>query len=268
MIKFFKGSTDYTSDLSRAIDSPLVLSFTSGANHCEVKSLKPLNKLFFDVSSSNDATSLHVNYWDGSNYASQPDNIVDNTNILERYGFIEWDSPEDEVKDGDYYKYRFQLNGLTTTTNLTFKYVGIVFCEQHDLIAECPDALEYRPDGDRTLIRFIVNAKNDIVQNFRNKGNYVLGKEFGGVNARDLTEFDFHEPEQLKQAATYLALEKLFFWRSQEVDDKWFVRSRSYNKKYGDSINVFFVSIDSDGSGSKSSSENEYSITTGVIYRV
>ena len=267
MIKVFKGSTEYTSDIERAVDSPLTLSFTSGAASIEVRSLKPLTKLFFDTLSNNDSTSLHVHYWDGSAFTSQVSNIVDNTKTFERYGFVSWTNPTSGmVKDGDYYRYRFQLDGLSTSANIVFRFIGVVFCQEHDLLAECPDALEYRPDGDKTLNRFIISAKNDIVQNFRNKGNYV--SSVSGVSARDLTEFDFNEPDQLKMAAVYLSLEKLFFWRSQDIDDKWIERSRAYNKKYGDSINVFFASIDSNGDGKSGALDNEFGITTGVIYRV
>lgn len=264
MIKLIQGSTDYTADLNRALDSPVIFDVASGSLTIEVKCLKKLTQLFFDVQSEHDCDTIAVTAWNGTSFVAISDH-EDDSNILTRAGFIRWSNPSDLALDSSFYRYRFTISGGSVSANpvnVTFRYIGIVFCEMHDLKGEMPDASDFKPDADHSLIRFIVAAKKDIVQRFRNGGNNVFD-----VAPRDLTEFDFNEPSQLRQASTYLALSKLCFYRSDAVDDKWSDRSKDYNDKYGKAVQLFFISLDTNGDGVKDATTKEFSVNTGVLNR-
>jgi hypothetical protein len=262
MIRLFKGSTEYTSNLSRAIDTALSIAISSGDSTLEVRSDTPLSQLFFDALSTHDCTALDVQYWNGSAFASVT-NAIDDTDLLKRYGFIKWTNPTDQAKSGDYYLYRFALSGgLVSPSSIAFRYIGIVFCQQHDITGEMPDAADYKPDADASLIRFIVGAKCDIVQRFRNTGKNIFN-----LIPKDITEFHFLDPSQLTSAAKYLALSKLAFYRSDKIEDVWLERSKHWAEEYNSAIQLFFLTIDEDEDGKAQPGGSEFQVHCGVIVR-
>ncbi len=271
MIKLLQDGDDYTAALQRALDSKITFDVGSGSLVLEVFSKKPLSQLFFDVVSAHDCDELTVETWNGSAYVSV-DELADNTAFLTRYGFIAWENPEGIAVDPDedsLYKYRFTISGGTVgdpveEVDLDLRYVGIVFSQMNDMKVAFPIADDYIPAGDQSNIRFVVAAKDDIVQHFRNSGKNVLDV----VASRDLTEFDFNDPAQLKQASTYLSLAKLCESRSDAVDDKWDARAKNFMAKYGSAIQLFFVSLDTNGDGKTDPDEREWSVNSGVLVRV
>lgn len=261
MLKIFKGSTEFTSDFSRGLDAAVVLSFSSGAAWIEIRSPKPLTQLFFDVAGSHNGTALAVSTWTGAAFESVTDS-VDDTKVLTRSGYVSWRNPTTIAKDGERYRYRFDT-GQTDTQNLTFRFLGMVFCQEFDLKSQAASIARFKPAGDTNLTRFLVAAKDDIVQNLRNRGKKIWGTE-----PRDLTEFDFLEPGQVRTAAAYLALSKIFFEISDEPNDKWIEKSKDFAAKYGDAIQVFWLSLDLDGDGEKDDDSTEsMAIQSGVMVR-
>lgn len=269
MIRLFVGSTDRTSDLKRALEDEFSISVSASLDSFEVRSEKPLSRLWFEVSSDHAATGVTVEIFNGSTWTACT-SVVDDTSILKAPGFLSWVNPtiSDAFLSGGFYRYRFTLNALPASgdsdPSLVFLYVGILFCDDSDLRREFSNVDDYKPEGDETHIRARIAAKDDIVQNYRNRGVVVFG-----VQPRDLTEFDFLNPDQFRMAATYKSLEKTFGWRSDAVDDKNEKRADKFAKNFGDAINLLFSSIDIDGDGEDDSATGgDMRVNTGEFLRV
>ena len=246
-MKYFVGATEITSALESALDTPISVSFGVGTTTISVKSSKPLTKLYFDLTSSHDGT-LSVQYYNGA--FGLLTTVDDRTNSLKSRGWIKWTKPTDEVKNGDFYEYRFLVSGVGTLVVGSLVFAGVIFAEDKDCTKDVPNLADYIPEGDSSLIRFHVSAMDDLVQYFRGKGKKVYDTE-----AKQLTEYDFHDPSELKQAGKYLALAKLFFWRSDALDDKWYSKAKDFEKLAYDAADVHFLSLDTDGDGEEDSSE-------------
>lgn len=248
-VKYFIGATEITYDLESAIDTPISASIGAGSTTFEAQSTKPLTKLYFDLTAAHDGT-LAVQYWNGSSFVAVT-GLEDRTDNLVKRGWIKWTKGSD-AKDGSYYKYRFVLSGVTTPVSGSLRFIGVIFAEDKDCKTDVPDIADYIPSGDTSLLRFHVSGKDDLVNFFRAKGKNVFDTDY-----RKLTEYDFHDPEELKQAGKYMALAKVFFWRSDSVDDKWYSKAKDFEAKGYSAANVYFLSLDTDGDGVEDDNEKQ-----------
>ena len=58
-----------------------------------------------------------------------------------------------------------------------------------------------------------------------------------------------HDVFQIREAAKHLALSKIFFNLSDNVDDHWFRKFEEYRDKYKIAISLYNFSYDEDGDG-------------------
>lgn len=250
MVKYFVGSNEVTYDLETALDTPIAVSVGVGTTYIEAKSTKPLSKLYFDLTGAHDGV-LDAEYWNGSSLVNMV-GLTDRTDNLVKRGWIQWEKQSNDSADSGFYRYRFSITAVTAPISASLRFIGVIFAEDKDCKTDVPDISDYIPTGDTSLIRFHVSAKDDLVQFFRSKGKSVYDTE-----PKKLTEYDFHDPEELKQSGKYLALAKVFFWRSDAVDDKWYSKAKDFEANGYASANVYFLSLDTDGDGEKDTDEKQ-----------
>ena len=250
-MKFLFNTADITNGVNAAIDTALVLSLNVGTNTLEVQNDKPISKLYFSASSAHGG-ALAVQYWNGTSYAAVS-SLNDLTNSLKSDGWVEWVNPTDLAKDGDYYKFLFVLSGVTASVNETFRFIGIVFAEDKDLKKEYPNISDYLPAGDTSFIRFHASTADAIVQFFRAKGKATRPQ--GSSRLYQLDAFDFLDTNEMRQAGKFIALSKIFHWLSDSVDDKWYQKGRDFLAQGNSSLEVYYLSIDTDRDASPDESE-------------
>jgi hypothetical protein len=108
------------------------------------------------------------------------------------------------------------------------------------------------PPGEVSHISAHVASRDMIIQQLRNMG-YV--KEDDNSNISNLTPWDLHDINEIKQAAKYLALSKIFFNLSDSVEDNWWKKYREYHDKFEEAFRLARISLDLNNDGIKDTEE-------------
>jgi hypothetical protein len=258
-MKVLINGIDQTTALENGIDTPVAYSVLTTGTTIEVQSERPLTKLYWVLTSPHDGV-LASSYFNGT-VLTALSLIRDTTNKLKSQGWVTWERPSNDSKDGGFYRYVFVLSGATVDVASTIRFVGVVFSEDKDLRAEYPNVTDYLPAGDTTFIRFHVSAREAIVQWFRGKGAFTLN----GSVAKNLTEFDFLDVDEVKNASKFMALAKLFAWLSDSPDDKWYQKSKDFYADATNNLDVYFISLDKNRDGNVD--QGESLISTDLVIR-
>jgi len=217
---------------------------------------KPVNNFYIEIKTPNEETSvISIEYYDGSawKYIS---NINDETNGLTRSGFLTFERVDAEkVEVNSIEKHWLRLSVDADTSEVEINGINIVFSNDIDLKEELPEYADYLPVGETTFIGRHQSAKRDIIQSLRNVGN--TKKLEGNFISTDIDEYDILNPLQFRQASKYLVLSKIFFNISDEVDDKYSEKSKSYFELYRKAFDLCLMDIDSNDNGKLETFENK-----------
>lgn len=246
---------DYTKEMENFITSDTFTMSNDGANdYLYIGKLdKPIHNAYFYVSTINvDAGSLNGEYYNGSSWATLP-GFNDGTDNFTESGFIDWNVNIDDeekvtINSTEGYWYRFRP---TLSMSCTFKGISMLFSTDTDLSEEFYAINDYKQktiDGtsESDFIRLHQSARNEIVQRLNNSG---FSKKNSDGNRERLDYWDVLDRFEVRQASKYLALSKLFFELSDDVDDKFYQKARDYKTDYNRAIDSFKLSIDMDDDG-------------------
>lgn len=226
------------------------------SQYCYVGFSKPINVFFTAFATANSDTSgtLSGEYYNGSSWTSLS-GYHDDTKNFTRDGFITWDRNQtDEAKTTvnsvEQYWYRFQpdVNQLTVSA----KGLNLIFADDQDLKREYFEISDFLPSGESSFILTHVACRDHIIQVLRNSGDK---KRNSSGNFEDLTAFDLLEMGQIKLAATYLALSKIFSNVQDDEGDIWRQKSIDYHGLYSMAQKNGFIDIDFDDDGIRDANE-------------
>ena len=212
---------------------------------------KPFNSVYIDLSTPNlNSNTLDLAYWNGATWSPLSGGL-DDTKGLTRSGFITWDRNQfDETAKAVNATtlYWIRLQPGATTTAMTFNGISFLFCDDQDLKSEVPEIVDSNHLAGKTShILTHIAVRNQLLQDLRNKDykhkNYTTGLY------EDLTVWDILDASQLKQAAIFLALSKIYFNFSDSVDDIYKSKSDKYYSRYENAIKLARISIDEDNDG-------------------
>jgi len=99
------------------------------------------------------------------------------------------------------------------------------------------DALKAK--GDNSFIAYHVASRNEIIQSLRNGG---YSKRFDDM-AANITKWDILDLGEIRQASKYLALAKICFDISLNVDDKFYSKFRDYEGMFGAAFKLFYLKL-------------------------
>jgi len=229
---------------------------------------KPIKYLYFDLTTPNtNSSSISVEYYNGSTWVEL--DIIDDTNDLERSGFIQW-----EELDGSLQKestinlvtnYWIKIKTDTTHTASVWNFIGLIFCTNQDLLLENPYILDTNLlMGEIDHLKHIIASRNEIVQSYSNKG---YEKYNASLEAQRITLWDMLDIEEFKQGAIFLALSKIYFNLSDKDEDTWLKKSESYRQRYLDQIDLYYSTLDTNDNGITGNSERMAVANTKTISR-
>ena len=224
---------------------------------------KPFRQLYFELSQINVAPSdLTVRYFNGSSYVTL--DLVDNTNDLSRSGFWTWELPEDwsESSVNSETKYWISISS-SSDFDLEFSGINILFADDIDLQRENRTINNLLAKGDSSFVAYHEAARDEIIQSLRN-GGYTTRKD-GAQVSHDLTKWDILIPDQIRNAAKYLALSKIMFDVSSNVDDKWYQRFKDYRDMYNEAFKLYLLAIDSNDDGTEDNYEANNFRTVSLV---
>lgn len=217
---------------------------------------KPINSFFVQLTAFNtNAAELSLDYYNGSTW-TPVQGFLDDSKALSRSGFITWDRNQANeamtvVSTTELYWYRISTNAILE--EVTLQTITGLFSDDQDLMIEIPEITTAYMPSKTSHFNAHLAARNDIIQALRNQGNRTLNHSSG--EDKDLTFWDILEIEQLKQASVYLALSKIFFNLSDQIDDKLSERTSFYYNKFEKAFKLAFLSIDKDDNGLKDTDE-------------
>jgi hypothetical protein len=251
--------TDYTRDARDYLRDEFAIDFTSIDDFVYIGLYKPFNKVYVELKTPALAdVNLNAEYYDGAAWQSLT--LEDDTKGLTRSGFISFEKPENwnstAVNGED--KHYIRLSADTFTAEI--QGLNLVFADDNDLRQEVRCIDDFLQGNDTTFIAYHVSARNDIVQTLRNGGNAT--KQENQVNYKNLTKWDLLETGEVRQAAKYLCLSKIFHDVSENIDDKQYQRAIDYAQKYGEAFKLFRLSLDNNDDGI--ADEEEKTVRRGI----
>jgi hypothetical protein len=262
MLTVFHGSNDYSKKFEDYLSDSVSLILLDSES-IDIGFHKPINAMYLELNAFNANTSLvSVQYYNG---AFTDLVIEEETDGLKRSGFIKWERNQaNEVKTTLHSKemYWYKLKVDSDTSSIEYSGINLVFSNDINLTEEYPNILDFLPENKSSFIGFHQAARNDIVTKLRNQGNKIQGLE-----QKKLDQFDLLDFEEMKDASKFLVLSKIFFWISDAVGDKWHEKAVKFESKYGDKIDLYFLSIDKNDDGIKDANETQ-SVNFARIDRV
>ena len=266
----FTDLTDKVFDFSR--DASLLQLKTTSTFYIGFK--KPFNFFYNSFTVLNTAVNkLTVKYHDVTDdILKDVSNLSEETEGFTREGFISFKRPELDSQATTAWK-KTTVDGeemfwLVITTDADhdvtteLNAVGILFANDQDIIEERSNIVSKHATSERTSTWVIKHqaARNEIVQAIRNQGKakVALGSSLEPSRFLDITAFDFLRLEQIRQAAKWLCLAKIFMNElSDKEDDKWMMLGEQFMENYTTAFDVFLLSLDSDDDGEEDYVENK-----------
>lgn len=244
------------------------LTLTNPTSYLYIGFYKPINSVYIHLTTANtNAATLIMQYWNGSSWTSLS-NAHDDTKGLTRSGYIMWD--RNQTNDTEYTvnstsKFWVRFQPSVTTSAMTVEGINLIFADDQDLKMEVPEITDTNHLAGKTShILTHVAVKNQIIQELRNKDYYKVNQTTGVKE--NLTAWDILDLNQIKQAAVFLALSKIYF-NFSDSDDKYQKKSDWYADKYVKAMAVARLSIDDDNDGQLDDHESQKTFSTIRISR-
>lgn len=249
-LKVFHNSTDYSNsafDFSRDTFSLTLLS----TDYLYIGFSKPINSVYVQLNTVNtNANTLTAQYHNGSTWTALS-NVYDDTKGFTRSGFITWDrnqSNEAATTVNSESAYWIRLQPSVSHSATVVQAINFIFVDDNELTLEVPEITDTQHlTGKTSHILTHVAVRNQILQDLNNKSYYKLNPTTG--IKEDLTCWDILDANQIKQAATFLALSKIYFNFSDSPGDKYSEKSAYYNNKYKEAFQLSRLSLDVDDDG-------------------
>jgi hypothetical protein len=211
---------------------------------------KPINNLYVDFLTPNvTASVLTIKYYNGSSFVTT--NADDDTKGFTRSGFISWDrnqTTETATTINSVTLFWYKISCSVTMAATVINGISFIFADDQDLKQEVPEIADTEHlTGKTSHILTHVAVRNQIIQDLRSK-DYTTTNATTGLK-EDLTVWDILDLNQLKQAAIFLALSKIFFNYSDDAEDNYMSKSNAYLDKYSKALAVSRLSLDTDNDG-------------------
>lgn len=246
--------TDYSNSAKDYTRDSFSFTLVAAEDYLYLGFTKPFGATYVEMETPNtNSNTLSAEYFDGTSW--QTLDLNDETNGLTRSAFITWDKElltSTTINSVAAFYVRFRPDSDHSAT--TFRGINLVFSDDNMMKQEFfeIDNVNLLPNGESSHIATHVASRNMIVQEFR-RLNYT--KEDVNGNRNIINQWDLHDIFEVRDAATFLALSKIFFNLSDSVDDNWWQKYREYHDKYEESMRLAKLSVDLDDDGKKDDDE-------------
>ncbi len=255
-LQVFHNTTDYSKeafDFTRDTFSLTLLS----TDYLYIGFSKPINSVYVQLSTANTtANTLTAEFYNGSAWVALSD-FYDDSKGFTRSGFLTWDRNQTNqaastVNTISSYWIRLQPSASHSAT--VAQGINFIFADDNDLVLEVPEITDTNHLAGKTShVLTHVAVRNQIVQDLNNK-DYKKHNTSTGLY-EDLTYWDILDVNQIRQAAVFLALSKIYFNFSDQPGDKYELKSKEYQVRYKDAFNLSRLFLDSDNDGLEDTEE-------------
>lgn len=211
---------------------------------------KPINAFYFNHNSiyANESI-MKLEYFNGAAWINV-DSLSDDTFGLKRSGYVRFERKQaNQVSNtvNTYNRYWYRLSTLEERLDLSISGINLVFADDYELMLEqpyvtMPEFLDNLPSHILTHVA----CRNEILQSFRNKDYVKI--DSNGIK-QDVDQFDLLDIFEIKQAAVYLAMSKIYFNMSDSREDVWASKAHDYRSKYEKMLQIATLSLDLNDDG-------------------
>lgn len=237
---------DYSLDAYDFIRDNFTLEISAAEDRLDVSYVKPFSSVYVELVTANTVSGkLSAEIYNGTTWEEVL--IIDETRGLSRSGFISWDKSLMNV-ESDKFSIRFSVD--VDTSAVVFRAINIVFSSDNILKREFfeIDNANILPKNEASHISTHVASRDMIVQHLRNMG-YIKD------NSSKISPWDLHDISEIKQAAKFLSLSKIFFNLSDSVEDNWWKKYKEYEDKFQEAFRLARISLDLNDDGIKQDEE-------------
>ena len=218
------------------------------ADYLYVGYFKPFSTFYLEMVAPNaSGSSVSWEYYDGTSWV--PLAVSDDTKSMTRSGFTAWAksvmrSTTINGQEGFFVRASVDVD----TDDMTLRGLNLVFSDDAQMKQSFfeVDNENVLPPGETSHIVHHVAARNYIVQRLTNLGYVKYNSEEELVS---MTYWDLHEISEIRQAATQLALSKVFFNLSDSPEDQWWSKYREYQDNFEEAFKMVRLSFDRDNDG-------------------
>jgi len=239
-------------DLSRGT---FTIDLNESDDYLYIGFYKPINCFYIELSTANtNAGEFTAQFYNGSSWTDL-EGFYDDTESFTRSGFVTWNrnqTSEEKTTVNSAELYWYRLRPSVTHSSTISRGLNIVFADDQDLKKEYFEIGDFLPSGESSFILTHVACRDHIIQVLRNAGHE---KRNSASYREDITAFDLLEVGEIKLAATYLALSKIFSNIQDDETDIWRQKSKDYHSLYMNAQKNGLLSIDSDDDGIKDANE-------------
>jgi hypothetical protein len=247
MLKIFHGAEDISREQSRF--EYLTSNVSIFYNTLSIGFYKPVNSLYFNVIKNDVVKITNLKYFNGISFEDVT-GLKDLTFGLSGPGFISWKNGQiseakTEVEGVELYWYQVTVED---SEPIDLRGIGPLFSDDYDLIGIYPTILNHLPEGQNTFVRFHEEAARDIIIDLRRTGLVINGRLTDAAGRKQIDAFDLLDKEEVRDAAKYFALSKIFSWLSDSPGDKWENLASKYEAEAAGSLTPL-ITLDQNDNG-------------------
>ena len=265
--------TNFTDEAKEYLRDNIDISWVAAEDALYIGLYKPFYDLYLETDGATDNTDpmnpviidagLMVEYYNGSIFT--PFEVQDETKGFSRSGFIKWERELEQwstTSVDSVEKYWIKLS-FSQDFDITISGLNIVFANDLDLTNMQRDIDRFKDKNDKSFIAYHVSARDEIVQRLRNSGNVTSLEDSKYWNT--LTKWDLLDIGEVRESAKYLALARINFDVSNQVDDKYYQRFTDYMEMFGSAFKLYRTRLDRNDNGIEEVKENRKIRTIEIV---
>lgn len=228
---------------------------------------KPFGSSFIKLETPNtNPAVMSIEIFDGTSWVA-PDSFQDESDGLTRDGFLFWDKTsmtETIIDSNSKFYARMKLD--VDSSAMTFRGIGVLFSDDSRLRANFPpiNSTSFYPDGEDSHVLSHQASRDEIILRLRKR--YQKRNTSLDVNIK-INAFDIIDIFEIREAATYLCLAKIFFNIFDNEEDQWYKKYKHWKGKYEAAFEVAYLGMDLDDDGVDGDEEIQKPKESASMYR-
>ncbi len=254
--------TDRTEEAFDLSQEPLALGLAD-TDFLYLGRRKPFSAIFVEADPDHPNTVAGIftaEYWDGAEFVELA-LLAEDTRAAARSGFIKWAVPDDWDEVGvdglDAFWIRLKPSA-SMLGSAKVRGINIVYADDRDLKREDFGIMTLLPKDEAgtpaaTHVLSHVAARDAIVQELRRRGKIKLSAE--DAAPEDIDEWDLLNIGQVRQAAVYKALSKIYLESSNTKDDINWAKYELAETNYKLALDMTLLALDHNDDGKEDQAE-------------
>lgn len=277
MLYVYKNSTDFSTIAYKMGIEEFALSLTT-SDYLYLGYTKPQKNYFFELKTVNtNASVISCDLFNGTSWENCP--LIDETKGFKKSNFIylgdeAYGAKETAINGITAFWYRFKVS--TNTSAMALLGINCLFCSEDDLKNHEPSMATFYPRNFPSHVLSMTAARDFILRKINNSGfyNYKITDPLIGsvewISVQNFTQFDIFEIDEIRDAAVFYSLHKIFSNRSDEADDIYFQKAQDYLNKFNETFALWQgrkLTLDLNKDGKEDLGEQNLSISKGQFTR-